>query len=80
MDVVESSNCAVAVFIKFCLFLSLMILFLLGVGDVELNPGPAIHYLKKNCRVVYSNKRGLLTNTLHLQSRAQNYDIYFIFI
>ena len=47
-------------------------------GDVELNPGPASHYHKKNCRVLYSNIRGLRTNFLDLQSHARGYDLMFL--
>ena len=47
-------------------------------GDVELNPGPATHYLKKSCRVLYSNIRGLRSNLRDLQAHACSYDLLFL--
>ena len=61
------------VFVNCCFFVS-FVKFLTGCcfdfgmrilmlsGDVELNPGPATHYSKKSCRVLYSNIRGLRSN------------------
>ena len=63
-------------FIRFYLHLTTLVLIL--SGDVELNPGPAIQYQKKNCRVLYSNIRGLRTNFLDLQCHSRNYDILFL--
>ena len=59
-----------------CLFLFLLLLIL--SGDVELNPGPAAHFHKKKCNVLYSNIRGLRSNFLDLQSHARKYDIIFL--
>ena len=67
---------SVVLFIRFCLYF--MILILILSGDVELNPGPAVQYQKKNCKVLYSNIRGLRTNFLDLQSHARSYDILFL--
>ena len=55
-----------------------MLLLLILSGDVELNPGPAAHFHKKKCNVLYSNIRGLRSNFLDLQSHARNYDILFL--
>ena len=54
-----------------CLFLFLLLLIL--SGDVEFNPGPAAHFHKKKCSVLYSNIRGMRSNFLDLQSHARNY-------
>ena len=58
-------NCCFYVsFVKFwvcCCFDFGMCILMLS-GDVELNPGPATHYLKTSCRVLYSNIRGLRSN------------------
>ncbi|MEL6606532.1 MAG: endonuclease/exonuclease/phosphatase family protein, partial [Cyanobacteria bacterium J06614_10] len=43
-----------------------------------MNPGPASHYRKSNCRILYSNIRGLRTNFLDLQSLTQGYDLMFL--
>ena len=51
------------------------VILLMLLGDVELNPGPATHNQKKNCRVLYSNIRGLQTNFLYLKSYARSYDL-----
>ena len=75
-DVVIVEFLSYIVFVRFCIYLMLLILIL--SGDVELNPGPATHYRKNNCRVLYSNIRGLRTNFLDLQSHARNYDILFL--
>ena len=56
----------------------LVLLLLILSGDVELNPGPATHFHKKKCSVLYSNIRGLRTNFLDLQSQARNYDLLFL--
>ena len=47
-------------------------------GDLELNPGPATHYLKKSCRVLYSNIRGLRSNLRDLQAHASNFDLLLL--
>ena len=47
-------------------------------GDVELNPGPATHYSKKSCRVLYSNIRGLRSNLKDLQAHASSFDLMFL--
>ena len=56
-----SVNCCFCVFVWFftccCFDFGMRILML--SGDLELNPGPATHYLKKSCRVFSSNIRGL---------------------
>ena len=67
---------SVVLFVRFYLYFMLLILML--SGDVELNPGPAVQYRKKNCKVLYSNIRGLRTNFLDLQSHARSYDILFL--
>ena len=56
----------------------LVLLLLILSGDVELNPGPAAHFHKKKCSVLYSNIRGLRSNFRDLQSHARNYDILFL--
>ena len=67
------------IIVKFvCYNLNFLTLLLILSGDVELNPGPASYYLKKNCRVLYSNIRGLRTNFLDLQSQAPRYDLMFL--
>ena len=53
-------------------------LILIRSGDVELNPGPPSYFQKKNCRVLYSNIRGLRTNFLDLFAQARNYDLIFL--
>ena len=58
--------------------LFLFSLLLILSGDIELNPGPATHFHKKKCHVLYSNIRGLRSNFLDLQSQARNYDILFL--
>ena len=57
--------------------ISVLLLLILS-GDVELNPGPATHFHKKKCNVLYSNIRGMRTNFLDLQSHARNYDLLFL--
>ena len=47
-------------------------------GGVELNPGLATHYLKKSCRVLYSNIRGLRSNLRDLQAHASSFDLLFL--
>ncbi|MEL7520149.1 MAG: reverse transcriptase family protein, partial [Cyanobacteria bacterium J06553_1] len=66
-------------FVKFfsCSLIYLSLLIILS-GDIELNPGPASHYRKTNCRILYSNIRGLRTNFLDLQSLTQGYDLMFL--
>ena len=39
--------------------LLMVLLLLILSGDIELNPGPATHFRKKKCSVLYSNIRGL---------------------
>ena len=56
----------------------LVLLLLILSGDVESNPGPATHFHKKKCSVLYSNIRGLRSNFLDLQGHARNYDIIFL--
>ena len=58
--------------------LIVVLLLLILCGDVELNPGPASHFHKKKCSVLYSNIRGLRSNFLDLQGHAKNYDILFL--
>ncbi|MEL7079479.1 MAG: reverse transcriptase family protein, partial [Cyanobacteria bacterium J06582_2] len=59
-------------------YLIYLTLLLVLSGDIELNPGPASHYRKDNCRILYSNIRGLRTNFLDLQCLAQGYDLMFL--
>ena len=49
---------------------------LLLCGDVELNPGPA-RSRQPNCRVLYSNIRGLHANIKDLAISSRHYDILF---
>ena len=74
--VVDFPNYIIVKFV--CYNLNFLTLLLILSGDVELNPGPASYYLKKNCRVLYSNIRGLRTNFLDLQSQAPRYDLMFL--
>ena len=67
-------------FVKFwaccCFDFGMRILML--SGDIELNPGPATHYLKKSCRVFYSNIRGLRNNLRDLQAHDSSFDLLFL--
>ena len=68
-------NIVESIFISFYHYLMLVLIL---SGDVELNPGPVTHYSKKNCKILYSNIRGLRSNFLDLQSCARNYDLLFL--
>ena len=74
-------NCCFYVsFVKFltgCCFDFGMHILMLS-GDIELNPGPATRYSKKNCRVLYSNIRGLRSNLRDLQAHASSFDLMFL--
>ena len=68
----------VVIFSIFVLNIFMVFLHLILSGDVELNPGPASHFHKKKCRVLYSNIRGLRSIFLDLQGHTRNYDIIFL--
>ena len=67
---------SLVLFIVVLLFISnLTNLFklILLCGDIEVNPGP--RYNNKECRILYSNIRGLYGNFNELQVASQDYDI-----
>ena len=72
----DFANYIIVMFVRS--YSNFIILSLILSGDVELNPGPASYYQKRNCRVLYSNIRGLRTNFLDLQSHARGYDLMFL--
>ena len=52
----------------------LLLLIILLAGDIELNPGPR-HPRQKQCRVMYTNIRGLHKNISDLTVASSQYDI-----
>ena len=69
-------------FFSFFLFLAksgnFMFLILILSDDNELNPGPATHYIKKNCRKLYCIIQSLRPNFLYIQSHACNYEMIIL--
>ena len=57
----------------FCLFLDLLLLL---SGDVEINPGPST-CRRRQCRMLYSNIRGLHANLNDLIVTSKQFDILF---
>ena len=62
------------VVINFRFYYNIVLLFLALSGDIETNPGPNRH---RQCRMLYSNIRGLNANLNDLIGISRQYDILF---
>ena len=54
----------------------MFLIILMLSGDVELNPGP-VHSKLRQCRILYSNIRGLHANINDLAVASRLFDILF---